>query len=213
MINLPKLSYRNALSQIPIPVREKSRKWASTIATLFLTTFFIAFAIRPTVITIAELLAEIRAREELNQKLQEKIEQIMVAQKLYNQIYPRLYLLDQALPTNPKFAYFSQTLESNRIEANLNLETLNYSSIVLTEMADTKTEEKNQEFVFTTGLSGRYHDLKSFLENLFNQRRIIYINNLKIDQKQNNQQGEQAQADILPLTITIDGEAFYLGSE
>ena len=211
MVNLPKVSYRYYLSQIPIPVREKGRKWVPTAATIFLTAFFIVFAIRPTIITIAELLAEIKAREELNQKLEKKIDQILAAQDFYSQIYDRLFLLDQALPTNPEFAYFSQTLESNRIEANLNLETLNYSSIVLTEKADSKTTKENQEFDFTTGLVGYYPNLKSFLESLFRQRRIIYVNSLKIDQKQKNQ--DQIQPGTPPLTITIDGKAFYLGNE
>ena len=64
MINLPKTSYRHYLSQIPIPVREKTQKWAPTAAAIFLVTFFVIFAIKPTIATIAELLAEIKAREE-----------------------------------------------------------------------------------------------------------------------------------------------------
>ncbi|MDD3679871.1 MAG: hypothetical protein PHX72_03400 [Candidatus Shapirobacteria bacterium] len=209
MISLPKLSYRYYLSQIPVPVRENSKKWGPTVAAVFLIAFFVIFAIRPTVITIAELLAEIKAREELNQQLENKIKQIFAAQKLYNQIYDRTYLLDQALPSNPRFAYFSQSLESNRISADLGLNTLNYSSIVLTEKTPPKTIKENQEFKFTTGLIGYYPNLRSFLENIFNQRRIIYIDSLKVSQGKN----KQTMAENLPLVITVNGKTFYLGNE
>ena len=212
MINLPKTSYRHYLSQIPIPVREKTQKWAPTAAAIFLVTFFVIFAIKPTIATIAELLAEIKAREELNQQLDNKISQIFAAQNLYNQVYDRLYLLDQALPTNSEFTRFSQTVEGGRLEAGLGLNTLNYSSIVLTEKKNPKAPAKeNQEFKFSTGLRGHYLNLKTFLEDLFNQRRIIYVNSLKISQGKANQ--EQERADNLPLVITINGKTFYLNNE
>ncbi|KUK79451.1 MAG: hypothetical protein XD95_0374 [Microgenomates bacterium 39_7] len=211
MIDLPKPSFRYYLSQIPTPVRKKSQKWAPTVATLFLTTFFIIFAIRPTVITIFELLAEIKAREELNQKLGTKIDQIFAAQTLYNQIYDRLYLLDQALPTNPDFAHFSQTLEGNRLETNLALKTLNYSSIVLTEKTDRGPAKENQNFIFSSDLAGGYPNLKNLLDNIFHQRRIVYIDSLKISQAKNKQDEEETTN--LPLTISLNGKAFYLGYE
>lgn len=212
MINLPKVSYRHYLSQIPTPVREKTQKWAPTVAAIFLVTFFVIFAIKPTIATIAELLAEIKAREELNQQLDNKISQIFAAQSLYNQVYDRLYLLDQALPTNSEFTRFSQTFEGGRLEAGLDLNTLNYSSIILTEKKNSKAPAReNQEFKFSTGLTGYYPNLKTFLEDLFNQRRIIYVNSLKISQGKTNQ--EQEKVDNLPLVITIDGKTFYLNSE
>lgn len=210
MISLPKLSYRYYLSQIPAPVRKTSQKWGPTIGAILLIAFFVVFAIKPTVVTIVELLAEIEAREELNQQLEKKINQIIAAQTLYNKIYDRLYLLDQALPANPEFAYFSQNLEGNRLNADLTLSTLNYSSIILTQKKAaeaTTSPEESQEVSFATGLSGYYPNLKIFLEDIFNQRRIIYINSLKIEQNKTGLTEEQT----LPLIITIDGKAFYLG--
>jgi len=209
MISLPKLSYRYYLSQIPLPVRKTGQKWGPTVGAILLITFFIIFAIKPTVVTIVELLAEIKGREELNQQLEKKITQIVTAQTLYNQIYDRLYLLDQALPDNPDFAYFSQNLEGNRLKSDLTLSTLDYSSIVLTQKKAAKAtaeSEKSQEVSFITDLDGYYPNLKTFLENIFSQRRIIYISNLEISQNKNALLEEQ----VSPLIITIDGETFYL---
>ncbi|MDD3532312.1 MAG: type 4a pilus biogenesis protein PilO [Candidatus Shapirobacteria bacterium] len=209
MINLPKASYRYHLSQIPVPIREKTQKWAPTAAAVFLVAFFVIFAIKPTIATIAELLAEIKAREELNQQLDNKVNQIFAAQNIYSQIYDRLYLLDQTLPVDSQFARFSQTVESGRLEVGLDLSTLNYSSIVLTEKKTAKTPIKeNQEFKFSTGLKGYYPNLGTFLENLFNQRRIIYVDSLKISQGKTNQ--DQKDVSNLPLIITINGRTFYL---
>lgn len=213
MINLPKAAFRYRLSEIPKPVQEKAQQWAPTAVAIFLIAFFVIFAIKPTIVTISELLAEIKAREELNQKLSTKIDQIFTAQSLYNQIYDQLYLLDQALPDNSEFAQFSQTLEGVRLENNLNLKTLNYAAIVLTEKEKPKAAgQENQDFSFSAGLEGYYPNLKDFLKALFNQRRIIYINSLKINQEKKAKDKETTEEN-LPLTIAIDGKTFYLNSE
>lgn len=213
MTNLPKTAFRYRLSEIPKPVREKTQQWAPTVAAIFLIAFFVIFAIRPTIVTISELLAEIKAREELNEKLSVKINQILTAQTLYNQIYDRLYLLDQALPDNSEFAQFSQTVESARLENNLNLKALNYAAIILTEKENQKTTgQENQDFSFSAGLEGYYPNLKSFLETLFNQRRIVYIDSLKISQEKKTENKETTEEN-LPLTIAINGKTFYLNNE
>ena len=208
MITFPS-SYRRLLTKIPQPIKERGKDYISVTAAIFLTAFLVAFAIKPTVITIAGLLGEIKAREETNQKLQQKINQIITAQIAYTQVYDQLVLIDQALPENPQFAPLIRQIEAERILTNLELTELNYSSIVLTGKTEQKTEKKSnlKEINFSANMQGRYPDFKNFLKENFNYRRIIYINNFDIQQTQNQQE------EINGLIISLKGNAFYLDND
>ena len=208
MITFPS-SYRRLLTKIPQPIKEKGKDYISVTAAIFLTAFLVAFAIKPTVITIAGLLGEIKAREETNQKLQQKINQIITAQIAYTQVYDQLVLIDQALPENPQFAPLIRQIEAERILTNLELTELNYSSIVLTGKTEQKTEKKSnlKEINFSANMQGRYPDFKNFLKENFNYRRIIYIDNFDIQQTQNQQE------EINGLIISLKGNAFYLDND
>jgi len=208
MIAFPS-SYRKLLTKIPQPLREKGKSYASTTAAIFMTAFLIAFAIKPTIITIAGLLGEIKAREEANQKLQQKIDQIITAQIAYTQIYNQLALIDQALPENPQFAPLAQQIEAERVLTNLELTELSYSSIVLADKTEQKTEKEPnlKEINFSTIMQGRYPGFKDFLKENFSHRRIIYINNFDI------QQAQGQRKEINNLIITLKGNAFYLDND
>jgi len=199
------LDYRQYLNKIPVPIKEKGRDYASATAAILMSIFFLIFAIKPTVVAIAELLGEIKAREDINQQLQEKINQIIAAQRNYNRFYPYFQYVDQALPTNTEIAYFVQHLEANRNLSNLELDGLNYSPIPLTE-TNPKKDSEAKDIPFTAEMKGDYPNIKTFLEKMAQYRRITYID--KIEMSLNKQQKEE-ESPLLPLTISINGKTFY----
>jgi len=199
------LDYREYLNKIPAPIKEKGRDYASATAAILMSIFFLIFAIKPTAIAIAELLGEIKARENINHQLQEKINQIITAQNNYNRLYPYFYYIDQALPTNTEIAYFVQHLEANRSLSKLELNSLNYSPIPLTETNPGKDSEA-KNISFTAEMKGDYPNIKTFLEKIAQYRRITYID--KIEMNLNNRQ-EEEENPLFPLTISINGKTFY----
>jgi len=199
------LSFRYFLSRIPKPIKKKVKNAVPTTLAIFLTIFFLIFAIKPTILTIVELVAEIKIRRQIEKDLQEKLNQIMAAQKEYNQIYDKLYLADQALPSNPEFASFARHLEGERSLANLQLNNLNYSQIILTKKKNDKINDDG--FIgFSTSLEGQFFDIKMFLQRLFDQRRITYIDGLKIWQvvKENKSKN---------LQVNLEGKTFYFTND
>jgi len=198
--------YRQYLTYIPQPIRTRGRDFAAVTASLFLTAFFLFFAIRPTANAIAELLGEIKAREKSDIQLQEKIDQIIKAQNFYNQIYDRLFLVEEALPQNPQIASLAKEIEAQRLKENLDLSKLGYSSLVLTDETGGKDKKKEAASLtpinFTLNMAGQYLDFKDFLKNVFEQRRIVHINNFEIQQAK----GEE----IIKLDISLSGNTFYL---
>ncbi len=198
--------YRQYLTYIPQPIRTRGRDFAAVTASLFLTAFFLFFAIRPTANAIAELLGEIKAREKSDVQLQEKIDQIIKAQNFYNQIYDRLFLVEEALPQNPQIASLAKEIEAQRLKENLDLSKLGYSSLVLTDETGGKDKKKETANLtpinFTLSMAGQYLDFKDFLKNVFEQRRIVHINNFEIQQAK----GEET----INLDISLSGNTFYL---
>ena len=197
--------YREYLNKIPAPIREKGRDYASATAAILMSIFFLIFAIKPTVIAIAELIGEIKARESVNHQLQEKINQIIAAQNNYNRFYPYFRYVDQALPVNTEIAYFVQHLEANRRLSKLELNNLNYSPIPLTEINPGKDSEA-KNISFTAKMKGDYPNIKTFLEKMAQYRRITYID--KIEMGFDSRQKEE-ETPLLPLTISINGKTFY----
>ncbi|MGI6776333.1 MAG: type 4a pilus biogenesis protein PilO [Patescibacteria group bacterium] len=198
--------YRQYLIYIPQPIRARGRDFAAVTASLFLTAFFLFFAIRPTVNAIAELLGEIKARERSDVQLQEKIDQIIKAQNFYNQIYDRLFLVEEALPKNPQIASLAKEIEAQRLKENLDLSKLGYSSLVLTDETGGKDKKKEAANLtpinFTLNMAGQYLDFKDFLKNVFEQRRIVHINNFEIQQAK--------EEETIKLDISLSGNTFYL---
>ena len=197
-------SFRYYLSHIPKPIKKKVKNATPTTLAILLTVFFLIFAIRPTVLTIVELVAEIETRRQIEEDLQGKLNQIMTAQKEYNQIYDKLYLADQALPSNPEFASFARRLEGERCLANLQLDSLNYSQIILTKKKDVAAGDSIIDF--STSLEGKFFDIKIFLQRLFEQRRITYIDSLKIEQFAKKDESKGLQVDL-------EGKTFYFTND
>jgi len=199
--------YRQYLSYIPQPLKARGRDFAAVTAALLLSAFFLFFAIRPTANAIAELLGEIKAREKSDAQLQEKINQIVKAQNFYNEIYDRLFLVEEALPQNPQIASIAKEIEAQRLRESLDLSRLSYSSLVLTDETGSKSKKKETGDLtpinFTLNMAGQYLDFKDFLKNVFEQRRIIHINNFDIQQA-----NEKEEA--IKLDISLDGNTFYL---
>jgi len=189
-------SFRYYLSHIPKPIKKKVKDATPTTLAILLTVFFLIFAIRPTVLTIVELVAEIETRRQIEEDLQGKLNQIMTAQKEYNQIYDKLYLADQAS--------FARRLEGERCLANLQLDSLNYSQIILTKKKDAAAGDSIIDF--STSLEGKFFDIKIFLQRLFEQRRITYIDSLKIEQFAKKDESKGLQVDL-------EGKTFYFTND
>ncbi len=199
-------SYRNLLTKIPPPIKKRGKDYASAVAAILLATLLIALAIKPTAITIAGLVGEIKAREAANQKLQRKIDQIINAQIAYTQIYNQLPLVNQALPENPQFAPLIRQIEAERILTDLNLTSLNYSSITLAGKPKKRTHRNTglRRISFSASMKGDYPNFKDFLKDTLSYRRIVHINNFEI------QQAKSKHKETNHLIISLTGNAFYL---
>lgn len=184
------------------PVAKVSFNLFLTVAAVL---FFAFFAIRPTLITMSDLVKEIQDKNELNTKLDQKIAALSTAQGEYQNIQPRLVVLDEAMPTNPAIVILLKTIEKIASEQQIAIENITLKE--LPESTDKTVPLENQErknLVFSVILVGDYPAVKKFVENLQAVRRNIVIESVTFSAAD--------QRGIKSLTTTINAQTYYYGS-
>lgn len=201
--------YRRYLTNISALYQKKQyRAYTGLILSLFTIAFFAFFAIRPTIVTITSLMKEIEDKEMVAQKLEEKINALSRARSEYDAISTQLPLVEDALPQKTNPSLLVRQIETLAAQNSVILQSVQFGETPLlgekefkSKSTETKLKEKGLSAIsFSVSVSGSYQNLKSFLQNLEELRRLIIPSSFafKIEQK-----GES-------LVLSISGEAYYL---
>lgn len=187
--------------------KKKVRVYTEIVLSLFTITFFIVFAIRPTLVTIAGLVKTIKDQRLVNQKLEEKVQILGPAQQKYLLIEPELKFVDQALPKTPQLSLLVKQLEALSQASNVNLKTVQFKQVVLKNQ---NTSSKHEAIGFSLMAQGNYQDLKKFLEKLYLLRRIVALKGFSFKKPEAKQ-----EQNINPewLTLSVEAQAYSLASD
>lgn len=189
--------------------RTDVRIYLEILLSLITISVFSVFALRPTLLTIAELIKEIEAKEELVNKLDNKIETITTAQILYDKQRSNIQLLKRSIPSNPKTDSLIYQLEGLVEKNGLMAQKLTINEIPLLK---TKTVQKPQDpnkkadstFIdFDVQISGDYTLLLSFMADVEKLLRPIKISNTSIISQQDDETGD------ITLKLILSGEIPY----
>jgi len=152
--------------------KKKVRTYTGIILSLITVIFFLFFAIRPTLTTIAQLIRETKDQKNVATEMEKKINNLSEAQVNYLSIEPELLLVEQALPKKPEVALLTKEIEALAKQTGVGITSLRFSEVDLT--TDGKQQEK-QEIKISLNVLGDYPNLKIFLGNLMSLRRVILI--------------------------------------
>lgn len=150
----------------------------------FLTiSFFIVFALRPTINTITELVASVNSQKEIKNKLETKLTDLGKARQSFTQQEKRLFLVDQALPRDPAPDFFLRQLEGLVATHSLNLRSFSVSESLLHGQPSKDIKEpRNKPLVAGTKLTaiafvinGGFENTMGFLQDLENLRQIFTV--------------------------------------
>lgn len=174
--------YKKYFQDITHTYREKPvvKTSIELVATLLTISFFVIFAIRPTVNTIGQLIAEINTQRQIQVKLDQKIQALQKAQNLWRENQSQIsLLLDQALPKNPAPEKFIRQAEALAAQTGVNIQALSVDEALLFgQQRESQTEIQN--FTATLTVEGGYPALTQFLNGMENLRRINNITSLEI---------------------------------
>lgn len=176
----------------------------TTLVLSFLTvSFFIVFAIRPTIKTIVSLNKQIGDGKFTDQKLQEKINALSMAQAEYNQVSGDLPVILASLPDNPSVAPFVKTLESVASSSGVSVNSFQLSNVDLLDFPSSRGKKVALgEIGFTMVVSSPYKNLLSFLEFIRKVQRLIIIEKIAIGVSR-----EKESKSALQLNLT--GKMYY----
>jgi Tfp pilus assembly protein PilO len=168
--------------------RKDLRMFLELLLTLATVSFFAAFALRPTLLTIIELLKEIDTKEETLTKMSTKIQNLQQAQTLFLQEQSRISLLETTIPDTPAPDAFVRQIEGVAASHPVNLLGVSMGEITLAGEEETKRgsdeleklPEDAKAISFSLSVSGQYSGIINFLSAIEQMRRPIKIDAINI---------------------------------
>ena len=167
--------------------KEDVRIFMELLLSLATVSVFAVFAIRPTLITIAELFKEIQGKKTIVAQLDEKIENLATAQATYESQKDTIVLLDTAIPKAPGPDSLIRQFEGVIGQNTLQILSINVEGATLlgTPKAEGSTAESASSLPegasglnFVLNVSSAYPSLTTFLADIESLRRPIKIDNL-----------------------------------
>lgn len=177
----------------------------NVILTLFTVSFFAAFAIRPTALTITRLWREINDKRTVRTQLEAKIADIEKAQLALSEVEEDLVLLDTALPDTPGFSRLVRLIEYLASSNGMFLSSSRIGSIELyaSEAVASKSAAQIGTHPFSLSLRGSYTNIRAFLSDFHKLDRIVSLRSVSI--RSSKKQGSE---EILDLELAVDVDAF-----
>lgn len=175
--------------------------------------FFGLFALRPTLLTIAELYRQVKSKEETVQKLDQKISVLAYVQTVFNSQSQRISLIDQVAPVSPSPENFVRQLEGVASKNNTKILGISVHEVVLKGATVVKKEsseisslpEGTHGLSFAISANSDYLSLINFLSDLEKLRRPIKIDNFAFS---SSLIGEKKV-----LVLVVSGRVPYLEGE
>ncbi len=156
------------------PIAKVSFEFFISLITII---FFTIFAIRPTLLIIADLIKEIDDKQTLDQQMQKKIAALASAQEEYQLVQDKISLLDQAIPSSPELIKSLKTIEKIAGENKVIISNLKVSAIPEEkQVAITRVDQLSRtDIYFNLQAVGDYPALKNFAAALNQYRRAFVV--------------------------------------
>ncbi|MCX6726168.1 MAG: type 4a pilus biogenesis protein PilO [Candidatus Shapirobacteria bacterium] len=178
---------------------KKGRVYTGIVFSLIVIILFIFFAIRPTLITIAQLIRQIKDQKIVATALEKKINNLTEAQKNYLTIENNLSLIEEALPQKANLPLLTKQIETLARQAGIVVVDLRFSGVNLSP--GKSTQDEKEEVIFSFNTLGEYSNLKKFLSSLTELRRIIIVESFSF-------QAGKDETNI--LSLNLNGKAWFL---
>lgn len=147
------------------------RKYVNVTLTFVTITVLLAFAIRPSAITLVTLISQINTYRRLNQDLEVKIQKINIARQNTEEFEKYKELVNKAIPSQPD--------EGNFIR-NLNYAAARSGVIITGISFNINPDPVLDEVEFKISITGQYTNVSEFIANCHRLLRISIIESVNI---------------------------------
>lgn len=160
-----------------IKKQQENRKFIKSIeigATFILITFFLLFALRPTIITISALKGDIESKKILKEELRNKINKVITAQDLFSQVQERYQVVNSSLPDKPNYYESSAIIQQIGQKYGVSAESMAFNL----DAGEVKEDPGIQAYNVSVGVNGPFTNALSFATEILKNRRTDYISAL-----------------------------------
>ncbi|MDP4010176.1 MAG: hypothetical protein Q8P53_04325 [Candidatus Shapirobacteria bacterium] len=190
--------------------QKENRRFIKSVeitSTFTLIIIFSIFAIRPTFLTISSLIGEIKSKEALSVKMRAKINKIIIAQSSFSQVQGDYDLIESSLPNYPKY-YKSYGHFIGAAQAA----TSSFGKINFNLLSNSEKPVGLESYAVNFTLKNEYLPLINFLNYLSESRRVMEINDIKVERVDTKSEGNVvSSANNLNLNFTT--QLFYEGNQ
>lgn len=168
--------------------------------------FFALFAIRPTLLTMADLVKEIEDKQQLSQQLDQKIAALSTVQSEYLVLEDRLEVLDHAIPPTPRFEESIKIIEKIASDNRVVISNMQVQQIPTEPEEDIPFEDKERiSLPISVTVVGDYPAIRDFIDDVHAVRRTLVVDSVVFSVS------DQRNQKKLSGTITINMQ--YFGQE
>jgi hypothetical protein len=207
------IRYRTLFSNLTATYKSRAdvKVYLEVLLSLITISVFTVFALRPTVVTIAQLLKDIDAKKAVLVQINAKIENLARAQSVYEAERSRIVFLDNAVPKASKQDIFARQFEGLIGSHHVDVDTFNQSKGIIVGNAVPRAAsavtipEDASSSIFSLSVStniDNYQALSGFLSDLEKLRMAQVIENVKISKGNEKEQQK--------VILFVQGELPYL---
>jgi len=153
-------------------IKQRIKNYSTASLLLLFTSFFLIFAIKPSVELIVSLFHEKEELTTIDKTLEVKIQNIIQAQNTYMTLAENIDILDRALPQKMRITDIKQLFASS--SATIDSLSIAQQQIV-PSMADTLTP-----IVISISTQGEYAQIKKFVAFLLQRPRIYTMDQIQL---------------------------------
>jgi hypothetical protein len=196
---------------------KKVKDYSLVIVFFLVFSIFLWFAIRPNLITAFSLQQELEELREKDTHYEEVILSIVEFQSKLESNRDSLYLLDEALPEQPRVYKMVTDIRAAAEEANIDMTRLELRQVDLlgaeeSESSDrerrrgTEHELEKKEYLLTLNSSSSQEEIDQFVEVLTRQRRLKLLSQVVYSpERRGNQETESTESATLRVQFEIRG--------
>lgn len=155
------------------------------ILSVIVVIFFALFAIRPTLITMADLVKEIADKKEINKQMNLKLASLASAQEQYELHQSQFYLLEEAISRQLDIIKSLKKIEKIAGEGQLVIDQMSVQKVptmVETELLSGNFGDYQREFLAVNiSVIGSYMQIREFVEKIMDLRQVMIVDQVIVE--------------------------------
>lgn len=193
-------------------LNKKIRDYTFPVLFFIMFSIFVFFAIRPNLVTAFSLQRQLEELRQQDAQYETIILNIVRYQSVVEQTRDDIGVLEEAVPTSPQIFSMVEGLRNAATQSGMIINNMDVSDVQLkgeledeaTSKITKKVEEENKKFVIKFQATSSFNDVRNFLAQIANQRRLKIIESMNVNAVSNQGSGSAT----FNISFVING--FYL---